>query len=529
MKRRLVLGVLAVIAAAVPGVARALPPDTWLVAIANNTGLGNEVELLYAERDAREIASVMRLHGGVSTRHTLMLLDEDAAGVRRALQDVNAAIRARAGEGRPTALVVFYSGHADATSLHLNGTELSLDELKALVEGSPAGVRLLVVDACRSGTVTRVKGVSAAESFKLDLQDQVATEGLAIITSSAAGETSQESDRLRGSFFTHHLVNALRGAADQDGDGKVTLTEAYGYTYAQTLRSSGGTIALQHPTYSFDVKGRGELVLSTPAALQGKMGLLRLANASTYLVAEGREDGPIVAEVFPQADRRELALPAGSYFVQQRLSAEYREYDVKLEQGREVDLAALPFREIRYDRLVRRRGAPESRAQSFLLLGGTRGEMLVGQGLTPQLTLGWGMDLEWGSFGLRLRGMTVGANNLQGVLPRRDTELGLGLALQRFVDFRWFSLAFGLFAEGTHFRQTFETTREAPDRASWGAMFGGLLAAERHIGQGFALRLEGGPVTGVFLREVVHPDGQMAAELSTPLTFFLSAGIVWHR
>jgi hypothetical protein len=89
--------------------------------------------------------------------------------------------------------------------------------------------------------------------------------------------------------------------------------------------------------------------------------------------------------------------------------------------------------------------------------------------------------------------------------------------------------AFGLFTEATHFRQTFKTTREAPDRASWGAMFGGLLAAERHIGNGFAVRLEGGPVPGVFPREATRPDGQVGTELATPLTFFVSAGVVWHR
>ena len=34
---------------------------------------------------------------------------------------------------------------------------------------------------------------------------------MAILTSSAAGENSQESDVLRGSFFSHHLVAGLRG------------------------------------------------------------------------------------------------------------------------------------------------------------------------------------------------------------------------------------------------------------------------------------------------------------------------------
>ncbi|MGZ3460045.1 MAG: caspase family protein, partial [Archangium sp.] len=312
-----------VLAVLAPLSARALPEHTWVVAIGHNDGASNEVSLLYAEQDARTVADVLREYGHVSSQRTQLLLGENAATVRRALQEVNASIRAQAGSGQPTALVVFYSGHADAVSLHLGGTELPLEELKTLVAGSPAGVRLLVLDACRSGTVTRVKGVAAAQSFDISLHDDVPTEGLAIITSSAAGEASQESDRLHGSFFTHHLVNALRGAADHDDDGKVTLTEAYGYAYAQTLLSSGQTVALQHPTYSWDVKGRSELVLSVPSEPRGRTGRLRLGEASLYLIMEGKRGGPVVAEVTPQGQRRELSLPVGNYFVQQRKADEY--------------------------------------------------------------------------------------------------------------------------------------------------------------------------------------------------------------
>jgi hypothetical protein len=58
----------------------------------------------------------------------------------------------------------------------------------------------------------------AAPELSLPLDKHVGAAGTAILSSSTADETSQESDRLRGSFFSHHLVNALRGAADRDGD-----------------------------------------------------------------------------------------------------------------------------------------------------------------------------------------------------------------------------------------------------------------------------------------------------------------------
>lgn len=524
--RSLLWGVLLVLL--VPAVARALPERTWLVAIGHDQGARGEVGLLYAESDARAFAEVLHQQGRVSSQRTVLMLGEDAASVRRALQDVNATIRLQAGEGHPTALVVFYSGHADATALHLGGTELPLEELKTLVEGSAAGVRLLVLDACRSGAVTRVKGVTAAESFRISLWDELASEGLAILTSSAAGESSQESDELRGSFFTHHLVNALRGAADHDDDGKVTLTEAYSYAYAQTLRSSGQTVALQHPTYSWDVKGRGDLVLSTLAESQGRMGRLRLGASALYLLMEGRQGGAVVAEVAPEGQLRELSLPAGRYFVQRRDRDEYREYQVTLAPGGLVELASLPFETVRYDRLVRRRGGDKRFVQNVSLLPGARGSMLLGEGASSQLSVGYGLDFDWGSLGLRLRGATTQGGALAGGLPHRHDELGLGLCLQRFVDLRWVSVAFGLFAESVAHQQTFHTQRLVEDRRALGAAVGALLAVERHLGAGLALRLEGGPVTGVFGHTTSQDGVAQGQDVVTPLTWWGAGGLVWR-
>ena len=44
---------------------------------------------------------------------------------------------------------------------------------------------------------------------------------------------------LGGSLFTHHLLSAMRGASDSDGDGQVTLFEAYSYAYERTLGGVG--------------------------------------------------------------------------------------------------------------------------------------------------------------------------------------------------------------------------------------------------------------------------------------------------
>lgn len=506
----------------------ALPADTWLVAIGSNVGEPDELALRFAERDAQQFADVLRQQAGVTSRRTLMLLGEDAAAVRRALQDLNAEIRGQVVAGQPSALVVFYSGHADAGALHLKGSVLPLDELRKIVQGSAAAVRLLVVDACRSGTITRVKGVQATETFAIQLEEPSVAEGMAILTSSAAGESSQESDRLRGSFFSHHLVNALRGAADRNGDGRVTLTEAYAYTYDQTLRSSGRTLELQHPTYAFDVKGREDLVISTAGTPQGQTGRLRLGDASLYLVAEEREGGPIVAEVSPSHAQAQLLLPVGSYFVQQRLRSEYREYQVRLAAAADIVLQQQPYRSVQYDRLVRRRGGSGARVHGLTLLGGVHGALVAGEDVAGQLVLGYGVDLPWLSIGARVRGSLASGASVDGLVAQEHYELAAGLLVQRFVDLRYLSFAFGLYAEGVYHRQEFRSDRQLTARNAFGFGFGGLLSLEVPLGRGLGLRVEAGPLTELFPQAAIENGAQAGQSVASPFTFWAAGGLAWR-
>lgn len=509
--------------------AQALPEETWLVVIGNNRGNADEVQLLYGERDAREFAEVLRTQGGVASDRVRMLLDEHTETVRRTLLGINAALRARAADGKNTALVVFYSGHADAESLHLRGTRLPIEELRALVSGSAATMRILVVDACRSGSVTRVKGMRSAPEFAIRIEDRVEAEGTAMISSSTAGESSQESDRLRASFFSHHLVNALRGAADRNGDGKVTLSEAYAYSYAQTLRSSGQTLSLQHPTYSYDVKGSGDLVLTTLSGAEQNIGRLRLSHAGTYLVTEEKESGAVVAELSTTHDRGVIALPRGTYFIQRRGSHEYREYLVTLLPGQEVDLDAQSFRSVRYDQLVRKRGGARVSVHGVNLLAGARGALLMGEAPTANVVLGYAADLPWLTVGARLRGSTAALVSLDGGLSSRHYELGLALLLSRYVDLPWFSLAFGVAMEGTWYAQRFAPTlRTVTDRSSFGLGFSALFAIERQLVSGLGLRLELGPVASLFRGANIISGEEAGSTTRSVFTWWVAGGGVWR-
>ncbi len=509
--------------------AEALPAATWVVAIGNNHGNAGEGALLYAERDAQELASVLRQQGGVASERLRILADEDAGAARRAVLDASQAIRAVSNTGASTALVVFYSGHADASSLHLRGTDLPLDELRAIVQSSAASTRILVVDACRSGTVTRVKGATPAETFDIKLEDRLEGEGSAIVTSSAAGEQSQEADRLRASFFTHHLVNALRGAADQNGDGRVTLGEAYAYTYRETVRSSSATLQVQHPTFAYDLRGRADVVMTTPGAVGRRSGRLRLAKAASYVIAEGSESGPIVAEVATPRDNAILALPAGRYFVQQREAGEYREYTLTLDADRETSLDATPSRTLKYDALVRKGGDPRGAVHGLTLLGAARGAVVAGEAALPGIVIGYGVDFSSLSLSLRLGAATTTMLSKDPGISARRNELAASALLQRFVDLRAVTLGVGAFAGVLQSLQTFDAPgRSAGTRSAVGAQLGAVLIGERKLYEGLSLRLEAGPMTVILPRARIVDGREGPRDVTASLTWWLGGGLSWR-
>lgn len=515
--------------------ALALPSETWVVAIGNNRGDAWDGPLQYAERDARELADVLRRQGNLRSDRVRILLNEDEKTIASTLAEISTAI-ASAGTGggsenaKQAALVVFYSGHADAESLHLRDSRLPMDTLRERVLQAPAGVRLLIIDSCRSGTATRVKGLRATSDFAIEVADRLQSEGTAVLTSSTADETSQESDRLRGSFFSHHLINALRGAADRNGDGQITLSETFEYTRTQTLRSSSQTRSLQHPTFAYDLKGRSDLVLTTVGAPMSGGSSLRLSAAGNYLVTEEQESGAVVAEIVTARAAARFALPPGRYFVQRRDAREYRLYRVRLSIGEEQLLDQIPHRVVAYDQLVRRRGGERRAVHGLTALFGARGEVQPGIGVMPNLLLGYSIDLPALNIAGRLRGGIASFTSSDGGLAARRYELGLSLLVQRYVDLPWLSLSLGLSLEGFLAAERFESPlRTAPPRNTLVFDFAALLGLERRLYAGLSLRFEGGPVALLERRAIVRSGQVIGGELDATVSYFIAGGVIWRR
>lgn len=478
------------------------------VVVGANDGLPDEVSLRYAEADAERIARILRDLGGFGAADVLLLTGVDAEEVRRALIGVNARLRAEAGDAL---LFVYYSGHGDAESLHLSRTRFDLAELRELLAGSPARTRVLVVDSCRSGAFTRVKGGSPGPAFAIGFEPGN-VEGVAILTSSAAGEDSQEADGLGASIFTHFLASALQGAADRDADGRVTLAEAYAYASDRTLAASAATFAgPQHPTYRFDLGGRGDLVLTRPGS-SAKVGLLAFPAGGTYVVHQGAPEGPVVAEVSGERPAQ-LALRPGVYHVTRRGRDHLLLGEVRVTEAATRSLQLAAMRRVDFARVVRKGGTERATAVQAFAAGAVRGPILD-LGLATGAIVGARLDLPF--LGLEARVGILQSSVAPDRLAIDTRELTAALAAFRAFDLGPVTVAGGVEGGGVWLDQRFHE-RQTPDRRSYGLSLGPTAAVETALAGPWTLRLD-----GAFLTYLL-PD--VADQTRTAVTWRAGAGV----
>jgi hypothetical protein len=282
------------------------------IVVGHNVGAGDRPSLRYAEDDASKVAHVLIELGGFAERDVRLLLGPTLAQVRASLDEATTRIAALGGHGNRAVLLFYYSGHSDGRALELGGERLPFGEVRGRLRASGADIRLAIVDSCKSGALLREKIGQLASPFEIHFSDDISSTGEALLTSSTDQEAALESQEIHGSFFSHHLVSGLRGAADVSGDGRVTLGEAYNYAFAQTISATyNNLIGPQHPTYRYGLSGQGELVLTEVAH---RSAALELPRGFDRLMVQQLESGQLLAELGAGAARR-IAVPPGSYRV----------------------------------------------------------------------------------------------------------------------------------------------------------------------------------------------------------------------
>jgi hypothetical protein len=330
---------------AAPGVATAAPPSEvrlrrYVLLVGVDDGGPTRARLRYATSDARNMGRVLQSLGGVAASDVVFVSDGSRAAIDAAFAEVERRLRAGVTPGVRRELLVYYSGHSDEDGLMIGKDRLSYDELRTRVQRASADLRVVILDSCASGAFTRRKGGTRRPPFLLDTS--IDMRGHAFLTSSAADERAQESDRIAASYFTYYLVSGLRGAADANQDRRVTLQEAYQFasqeTLARTERSQAGP---QHAAYEFDLAGTGDMVVTDVRGTQSGLvltpelgGRITVREANGALVAELRK---------PPGNTIELGLDPGAYVVSMERSSATLQANVALVAGSHTPLAAAAF------------------------------------------------------------------------------------------------------------------------------------------------------------------------------------------
>jgi hypothetical protein len=329
-----------VVLAQLPARAQAVAPHRYAVVIGANKASPGRRDLRYAHNDAQEVADTLIRVAGYAYDNVTILLDPDPQQVLTALD----AYLAREPSGAEALLLFYYSGHADAEALYPNGRPLLLSALKRRLDDERMNVRVGLIDACRGGGWTGAKGLTAAPPFPVEWPVALDNHGSVLIASSSGWEDAHESEALRGSFFTHHWNAGLRGAADLNGDGTITASEAFDYAQMFTVRDTAVVAATpQHPSFRIDLSGRRDLALvsltnaKTTLSLKQTSGPLQLVHLDTGLLILESPRGP--------RDLR-LSVRPGRYLVRRHLASETRVKEIDLRPDaattvREAELVAV--------------------------------------------------------------------------------------------------------------------------------------------------------------------------------------------
>lgn len=319
----------------VPGNGEELKIRRFAMAFGANDGGQGRVQLRYSITDAQSVLKILTEMGGVHQEDAFLLANPGKKALFDQMDRLTALVAGARANHRRVEVIFYYSGHSDEKHILLGEERIPYGEFRDAVNSIDADVRIAILDSCASGAFTRIKGGKKTAPFMVDRAYDM--KGYAFMTSSSSDESSQESDRVKGSFFTHNLISGMRGAADLTNDGKITLNEAYQFAFNQTLAQTADSIGgPQHPNYNIRMSGTGDVVMtdvrrsSTSLLIEKEVfGKLFIRDANDTLVVELNKPG---------GREIELGLESGEYKITNIRENKVFRADIQLTEGKSARL-----------------------------------------------------------------------------------------------------------------------------------------------------------------------------------------------
>ncbi len=200
--------------------------------------------LRYTDDDAyRFYAFLKSVEGGaLPDEQVKVMIDEEATR-----ENILSTLSETFDMAGPNDLVLLYfSGHGLKGSflpIDFDGfnNKITHEELTEIFSKCKAKYKLLIADACHSGSIFAMRGEGedneAIASYYQTLAKSVS--GTALLMSSKGEETSLESSGLRQGVFSHFLIRGLKGEADGNGDKIISVQELYDYVYNNVRAYTG--------------------------------------------------------------------------------------------------------------------------------------------------------------------------------------------------------------------------------------------------------------------------------------------------
>jgi len=234
---------------------------SWAVVIGidNYSKMKNGFDYLpYAVNDAKAIKDYLIQSLGFSEEKIFPLYNE-AATKKRIEQLLGETLPKKVSVG--DRVLIYFSGHGGQEVLRANeqcgylipidgninsmySTCISMYQLQYFSEKNPARQMLFIFDSCFSG----LAGVTYKKGITNETRDQVEafirTEGRQVLTAGGADDIAVMDKKWNNhSVFTFYLLKGLRGDADYNNDGVISVHELQLY-----LENTVPKAAKQHPT-----------------------------------------------------------------------------------------------------------------------------------------------------------------------------------------------------------------------------------------------------------------------------------------
>jgi uncharacterized caspase-like protein len=270
-----------VLASWIPASAQPATGERWAVVVGVGAHDNPAISRArFAVADAEAIYQVFIGPMGLAPDHVVLLTDRAARKPTR--NNVVWALGTFLGRGakRDDTVLIYFAGHGgievDSRGLERDGlakylilrdtdpddlysTALAMDTLQDVFARIESERVIAFLDASYSGAAggrtfaTRRSPGGAVD--ELSLERLARATGRAIIASSRPSEVALGVGELGHGLFTHYLLEGLKGAADRDGNGTVTLQALYEYVERAVTAKARSVGANQHPVMKGELGG----------------------------------------------------------------------------------------------------------------------------------------------------------------------------------------------------------------------------------------------------------------------------------